>query len=228
MISWEPCPGIISFILPMVLLRLREAKGLVKVIQPIKDGVKIPAQRPKEGGGKWAGDSRRCGHWGAGRLFPTPHLSPQGPFLLLSPSQGHHCLHSGAHIPPSCQGKESVRGPLCLILASVPRHRKGETCQAAEPEPSAWVPVSFPPGRNSQHDPISQLAAFHGKWEQTTGNQELSRPIRDTQHNPTAHFLPSFSALGTQCFASPGSGDAGQCSTQPPNSHIGYGGPRAG
>lgn len=73
--------------------------------------------------------------------------------------------------------------------------------------------------QNSQHDPISQLAGFRGKWEQTTGNPELSRPIQDTQHNPTT--LSSFVlCIGDQtlCF----SGDWGRRTMQHPNPQFSY------
>lgn len=132
-------------------------------------------------------------------LFSGQRISPRTPVPDLG-----HCpqAQEGGHLP---SGRARTERVASRLLSSGPR------CL-----------------QNSQHDPISQLAGFRGKWEQTTGNQELSRPIRDTQHNPTIHFLPSFSAWGTQRFTSPGTGDAGQCSTQTPDSHIGYGGPRAG
>lgn len=101
----------------------------------------------------------------------------------------------------------------------VPRHRKVETCRAQSQNQERRLRTpgrGLPRLQNCPNDSVSRLVGFRGKWEQMTGNQEPSRPIWDTQHNPTTHFLPSRSASRTQCIASSGSGDTGHASPKSP------------
>ena len=88
------------------------AATLVGMWAQLCSGSSSPGACGQEGGRKWAAGQQVLWCWA---VRASRHFAPR----VLPSAQGHHHLHSGAHIPPP--GQRRVRlGPPHLIQATAP------------------------------------------------------------------------------------------------------------